>query len=313
MIEHGTALVVRPSLAPAQEARPRRSSFVFDEWIKSLAEATRKSYLASFRQFWEWSGEEEHYPIQEDLLLEWLRHLWKVQKATYSTIRVRLSALSSLHEAMGLEGLSGLPRVRTLLRTIQREAPKKRKAGALRRETLLEWVRGLDEEDPIAIRDRALVMFGWAAGGRRRSEIAKICMEDLTRACDGWAVSIRNHKTAKDADDVIEVFLKGPAAEALEQWLAFSGITEGPVFRGFYADGKTIRPNPLSGNQVNEIVKKTGADSAHSVRSGFMTTCAEKGIRLEHAMAMSGHSSVSTAMSYFRAGNAKHNPASELL
>ena len=288
-------------------------SFVLSEWLNSLAENTRQAYLTSFKQFWEWNTCPEHYPIEESEVVEWIRFLWKEKKSSYSTIRVRISAISSLQETMGLGSVSGFGRVKTLLRTIRRQAPKKKKANALRKNDILKWSDTLKDSSPIEIRDRALVFFGFAAGGRRCSEIANVQYEDLVKTESGWKVSIRNHKTARDADDTIEVFVRGKAAKALEEWVEMSQISSGPLFRGFCSDGETIKQTPLSTKQINRIVKKTGADSSHSLRSGFMTTCVESGIRMEDAMAISGHKSVSSAVGYYRAGMAQNNPATNLL
>jgi integrase len=110
----------------------------------------------------------------------------------------------------------------------------------------------------------------------------------------------------------------GVAAEALEGWLAASGIRSGPIFRRIRKG--TAVSEPLSAAAVRDIVKQrcvlAGIDgdfSAHSLRSGFVTEAGRQNVLLGDAMAMSGHASVATAMRYFRSGGATVNRAAHLL
>jgi integrase len=53
--------------------------------------------------------------------------------------------------------------------------------------------------------------------------------------------------------------------------------------------------------------------SAHSLRSGFLTEAGRRGVPLKTAMDLSGHSSVTTAVGYMRAGELGNEPAARLL
>ncbi len=81
-------------------------------------------------------------------------------------------------------------------------------------------------------RDRALLLFAWASGGRRRSEVSEAVFENLHRGDEGaylytLASSKTNHNGKIRPEDVKPVV--GSAAEALEAWLEASGITSGPL------------------------------------------------------------------------------------
>jgi integrase len=56
-----------------------------------------------------------------------------------------------------------------------------------------------------------------------------------------------------------------------------------------------------------------GNFSAHSLRSGFVTEAGRQNVPLGDTMAMTGHSSVSTVMRYFRAGSTSTSRAARLL
>ncbi|MCP3685676.1 MAG: integrase, partial [bacterium] len=71
---------------------------------------------------------------------------------------------------------------------------------------------------------------------------------------------------------------------ALSRWLEVSGIKEGPLFRSVskwgYIGNKAIRPKAVC-LVIKHYAEKAGLDSsnfrAHSIRSGWITSAAEKG------------------------------------
>lgn len=76
----------------------------------------------------------------------------------------------------------------------------------------------------------------------------------------------------------------------------------------------------MSGKAVAVIVKDRarlagleGDFGGHSLRSGFVTEGAQRGIALPALMAMTDHRSVASVIGYFQAGGAHLNPASNIL
>ena len=168
-------------------------------------------------------------------------------------------------------------------------------------------------------RDRALLLLAWSGGGRRRSEIVGLQIGDLRRLdADTWLYALGTTKT--DSSGVRrEKPLQGPAAQALNAWLAVAPACEGPLFRRLYKGGRVASAG-LSGDQVARIVKRraalAGLDgdwAAHSLRSGFVTEAGRQGVPLGEVMAMTEHRSVSTVMGYFQAGSLLGSRASQLL
>src|SRR5438046_8818137 len=87
------------------------------------------------------------------------------------------------------------------------------------------------DDSPRGIRDRALLLFGWASGGRRRSEIAGATMENLKKVgARGYIYTLGHSKTNQDAkvnpDD--DKPIAGVAAQALEKWPGLRGVADGP-------------------------------------------------------------------------------------
>jgi integrase len=74
--------------------------------------------------------------------------------------------------------------VRELLKNVRsghsKRGVKPHKQAALTKEPLRAVLATCDDS-PRGMRDRALLLFGWASGGRRRSEIAGATMENLRK------------------------------------------------------------------------------------------------------------------------------------
>jgi integrase len=154
---------------------------------------------------------------------------------------------------------------------------KPHKQAALTKEPL-QAVLATCDDSPRGKRDRALLLFGWASGGRRRSESAGAAMENLRKVGSrGYLCILAYSKTNQDgkvnpADDKP---IAGIAAAALEQWLEVSGITEGPIFRRILKGGR-ILDEALDPTAIRKIVKQrclqvglVGDFSAHSLRAGL--------------------------------------------
>lgn len=215
------------------------------------------------------------------------------------------------------------PRVRELLSRTRKAYAKRgalpRKKDALTKDPLQALLATCDDS-LRGKRDRALLLFAWASGGRRRSEVAGADMQFLKRVPEGFVYTLAYSKTNQAGVDRPENSkpLLGPAGEALQDWLEQSGISSGAIFRRIRKGGHL--GEALSPAAVRDIVKKRcalagieGDFSAHSLRSGFVTEAGRQNVPLAETMAMTGHHSVATVMGYFRAESALSNGAARLL
>src|SRR5680860_1070626 len=146
------------------------------------------------------------------------------------------------------------------------------------------------------LRDRAILLLGYA-GGLRRSEIVSLDLhKDDTPDSGGWveilddgALLTLNTKTGWR-----EVEIGRGSSEqtcpvhALEQWLHFAKIDFGPVFTRISRDGKKALETRLSDKHVARLIKQTvlaaglRADlpekdrlalfSGHSLRAGLASS-----------------------------------------
>jgi integrase len=240
-----------------------------------------------------------------------------------NTVLHRLSVLSKAHQLRDVVNPTRDPAVQELMRRIRRayaargERPDRK--TALTKDPL-EAKLATCTDGLMGIRDRALLLFGFASGGRRRSEIATAVMENLVKIDDQtYLYRLTHSKTDQagtehntDADKPIV----GVAAEALMGWLQASGVTTGAIFRRIR---KTRAVEPLSGQAVGLIVKRRAALAglegdfgAHSLRSGYVTEAGRQNVPIKEAMGLTGHRSLITFMRYFQTGAVQQTRAANL-
>lgn len=240
----------------------------------------------------------------------------------FNTVTHRLAVLGKWHRINGWDNPCEDPTLKTLLREARkaqsRHGVSVRKKTAMVIEPLQALLASCDD-GVRGIRDRALLLLAWSGGGRRRSEVIGLRVEDLRRLdANTWLYALGVTKT--DTGGVRrEKPLQGPAAQALAAWLAVAPADQGPLFRRLYKGGR-VGSAGLSGDQIARIVKRraalAGLDgdwAAHSLRSGFVTEAGRQGVPLGEVMAMTEHRSVSTVMGYFQAGSLLGSRASQLL
>jgi integrase len=241
-----------------------------------------------------------------------------------ATISHRLAVLSKAHQARRVANPCEQPAVRHLIARARRAAVKRGERPAKKTAiTQIELAAMLATCDDTltGLRDRALLLFAFASGGRRRSEVATADMADLRQVGDRAFVYHLGHSKTQQAGpsaaSTPDKPLLGPAADALTAWLAAARLTEGPIFRRLWrcrvGDG-------LSPASVAAIVQRRAAMAGlegdfggHSLRSGFVTEGGRQGIALPALMAMTEHRAVGSVIGYFQAGGVTANPAARML
>ncbi|WP_084635918.1 site-specific integrase [Comamonas sp. B-9] len=243
----------------------------------------------------------------------------------HSTLVHRIAVLSKAHSHQALPNPCHSAEVREALQHLRKAYARRgmleQKKAALTR-PLLEQLLATCDDSLRGRRDRALLLFAWASGGRRRSEVADARMEWLQAMGPGqYLYDLRLSKTNQSGSARPENFkpVVGVAGAALAQWLEASGIREGAIFRRVFKNGQ-VGDAALSALSVNNIVKERcalagveGDFSAHSLRSGFVTEAGRQNMALADTMAMTGHQSAATVLGYFRAEAPLANKAARLL
>lgn len=154
-------------------------------------------------------------------------------------------------------------------------APPRQKEAILP-EDLIAMLETLERGTLRGMRDRAMLLLGFA-GGLRRSEITGLDLgRDQTEDGRGWieildkglVVTLRGKTGWRE----VEVGRGSSDATcpviAIETWIRFARITKGPVFRRVRGQGKNVGPDRLKDQEVARLVKKT-ALAARCARRSF--------------------------------------------
>ena len=231
-----------------------------------------------------------------------------------ATMRTRIMAIRRMWLEAGRPDPTQEPAVRDALRGAIKKLPirEPRRVEPARLETLEKLVAAIDAiaADPIppnlagridavglALRDRALVLFGFAIG-RRGSELARVDVEHIERRPNGLLVKIPYSKTNKTGEpEVVGVpsFIGNPLCpvHALDTWLAYAKITSGPAFvtlSAFSSERKRIRGVDLS-RRLEAIASRAGLPGvwrSHSLRRGVVTSAEARGVARSRTKLLTG-------------------------
>jgi len=263
----------------------------------STAENTNKAYAADWKHFARWCRRHGADPLSEPCPNPELIGLYLTELAaptngapalSVSTIDRRLSGLAWNYAQRGFSLDRKDRHIAAVLAGIKRKhaRPPVQKEAILP-EDILAMVATLPH-DLRGLRDRAILLFGYA-GGLRRSEIVSLDVhKDDTLDSGGWievldkgALLTLNAKTGWR-----EVEIGRGSSEqtcpvhALEQWLHFAKIGFGPVFVRTSRDGRKALEARLSDKHVARLIKST------VLKSGIRSDLPEK----DRLALFSGHS-----------------------
>lgn len=252
-----------------------------------------------------------------------------------STVKRRLAHWATLHRWKGIDGPFAAPALRTAVRLAVRAStrPRRRKSKrAVTRDVLDRLLATCGSDRLTDSRDLALLLIAFGSGGRRRSEIARLRVEQLSEEAPVprdpddpdsarlpcLAIVLGKTKTAA-ADEDARVLIVGRPVEALRDWLERANIGKGAVFRAIDR-WEGLSDRALTPQAVNLILKRRCAQaglepeafSAHGLRSGYLTEAARNGVSLPAAMAQSQHRSVQQAASYYNEADRQLSKAARL-
>ncbi|WP_371375068.1 site-specific integrase [Sporomusa aerivorans] len=292
---------------------------------QSKASNTVKSYKSDWTDFVTYCSTNnlKALPADEMTIIKYVTELAENKKV--STINRRISAISQAHQAAGYNTPTQTFAIKALLKGIKREKgtmPDKKQAAIIDDVKLMLGTLGADKL--IDIRDRALVLIGFA-GAFRRSELASLTVEDTKFDRNGLTITLRHSKTDQEGQGIKKGIPYGSNPDtcpvrALLDWLNASGITQGAIFRSINRHSQ-VQPNAMTDKAVALIIKKlaeaAGLDasqySGHSLRSGFITTAADCGADERSIMKQSGHKSLVVMRGYIQDATLfKHNAASQV-
>ncbi|MFG1465877.1 site-specific integrase [Xanthobacter sp. DSM 24535] len=241
---------------------------------------------------------------------------------TVSTIERRLSAIGWNYTQRGTPLDRSDRHIATVLAGIRNThgAPPRQKEAVLP-EDVIAMLETLDRGSLRGLRDRAMLLLGFA-GGLRRSEVVGLDVgRDHTEDGTGWIeildkgllVTLRGKNGWRE----IEVGRGSSDATcpvvALETWLRLAKIGHGPLFRRVTGRGRDVGPDRLNDREVARLVKRTALAAGvrgdltegereekfagHSLRAGLASSAE---VDERHVQKQLGHASAEMTRRYQR-------------
>lgn len=232
-------------------------------------------------------------------------------KRKLSTIERRRAAISHIHRESGHPDPSADPRIARVLSGIRRQLTVSRTRKSPIRSTDLKRMISKIADDPRGLRDKSLLLIGFATGCRR-SELVALLVSDVTSHRDGLIVEIRRSKTDQTGEGLQKLVRMGTDAatcpvRALQRWLTKASITQGFVFREI-SNALIVKDQAMSGRAVARAVQRAALSAGlnpasfggHSLRAGYVTEADARGAKTTDIMAQTGHRSVLMIAVYTR-------------
>ena len=274
----------------------------------SKSNNTLRAYKSDFRDFSSFCSKNgfSSIPTQPKIIALYITRLSKTSK--FSTLKRRIASISVIHKLKGHYLDTKHPIIMENLHGIKRTLGSRQKTKKpILINDLKLIIKVMDEKK---IRDKALILVGFA-GGFRRSELINVYYEDIEFVKQGVKILIKRSKTDQSGEGSIKAIPYFENNEycpviALKNYIneKFKNKKEGRVFE-------------ISDKSVALIIKryaeKAGLDpskySGHSLRSGFATTAAEFGAEERNIMAMTGHKTTQMVRRYIQEANLFRNNA----
>ncbi len=267
----------------------------------AIAPNTRRALDADWKHFVAWCQRAGRAPLPAaaETLELYLTHCAAKLGQKTSTVQRRAWSIARQHRAAGEPSPLG-ERVRGLLGAIARKygtAPQQ--PAAITPEELRAMSRAC-KDTPHGIRDRAILVLGFATGCRR-SELVALRIQDVTVSTKGLVVKVRRAKNDQTGRGREVGIFRGRHPETcpvrvLRAWLRVRGPSPGSLFQ--LTTGEAI--NYI----VHQAAKRAGLDparySAHSLRAGMCTTAIAAGTPESIVMKRSGHKSAASFQRYVR-------------
>ncbi|MCR9253576.1 MAG: tyrosine-type recombinase/integrase [bacterium] len=280
------------------------------------ADRTIDNYRASLINFENYclvNGYDCQLPIAPEVVANYLEDIAHTYKM--SVVEQRLYAIRVLH-SFSHKDLDPTRHVliSLLMDSLRRKykEQKLKKARALMLDDLIRSINSLDPENPMHIRDKAILLLGWY-GALRASELLNVKFEHLELVPGkGYLLIVPFSKTDQTGDGLYKAipYKEGKSycpVTAIDNYRSLIENEDGHLFRTFKKGG-IITDRNLDIRNLNRMIKRVCSDphnseieySSHSLRAGFVTTCQDKDITDYAIMNQTGHKDIRTLAHYNR-------------
>jgi integrase len=291
---------------------------------------TRKAYASDWKHFTAWCRRQNLSPLPVDPQVVGL-YITACASGTaergmkansVSTIERRLSAIAWNCSQRGTSLDRKNRAIATVMAGIRNtHATPPRQKEAILPEDLIVMLETLNRGTLRGLRDRAMLLLGFA-GGLRRSEIVGLDLgRDQTEDSSGWIeildkgllVTLRGKTGWREVEVGRGSSDTTCPVAAIESWIRFAKLAKGPLFRRVTGKGKDVGPDRLNDRQVARLVKaaalaagvrgdlgegeRAAKFSGHSLRAGLASSAE---VDERYVQKQLGHASAEMTRKYQR-------------
>lgn len=303
-----TTAVLSPAAREAMEEALRYAR-------EALSDNTRLAYASDWQDFATWCSTAglASLPAIPETVASYLAALARTHAV--ATLRRRLVSIAKAHRMAGHIGFwPAHPIISETLRGIARSRGRPQRRAAALTTPEIRRLMAVCGSDLAGLRDRALILLGYA-GALRRAELVAVDVEHLRFDATGLRLHIPRSKGDQAGEGEDLGIPRGQRREtcpvrALESWMVASDTKYGPLFRKVNRWGG-LEPGRLHPSGVRQIllrrVEQAGIEgtalepvSPHSLRAGMVTQAFKAGLSDEAIMAHSRHRDLRTMRRYVR-------------
>ena len=310
----GTAVLGAGYASADFEVPPATATLI----AEAVPENTALAYRSRWRSFEAWCTRAGRValPATAQTVAAYLTHLATDRGLKATTVDAHLTAIRAVHRGAGATTPDALTARKVVVAAQRREAARDgrygpRKAVPVMAADLPAIIAACDDQTAAGLRDRAVVLLGFALLARR-SELAALNLSDVELVPgEGIAVTIRASKTDQSARGLVrrihyasnERVCPVRAVLAWTSFLAARGTTSGPLFTridrwgnvgpaagGRYAD--PLRSDGIAGATLSAGSSRDGRLRPQAVGAIVTALCESAGLagQPEETRRYSGHS-----------------------
>jgi integrase len=295
---------------PKRKHRDDKSNCSWIDHLHQLkgaySENTIRAYREDFGSFENWCRTERKVflPASPETVAAYAEVL--AIDLTPATIGRKMAGIGRIHRLFGHANPAASDLVKVVLRRIRRAKGRRPKQALSLSGQLHATLIDACGDDLRGRRDKAMIAVGYDTLCRC-SELVQLRVEDVGRLPDGDAsILIRRSKTDQTGQGRLG-YLSAATVTQLNVWLAASGITSGPIFRGI--SGSIVGRRALHPHAVSRVLRRIAGQAgltpqickrltSHSMRVGAAVEMAEHGIDLVPIMHAGGWRSPGMVVRY---------------
>lgn len=254
-----------------------------------------RAYEASIKHFESWGG---FLPATNEQLSKYIASF--ENKLSKNTLALRVGFIKRWNKSHGFDVPSVAPQKQN-----QNNVKRANPINIEEIEKVASYLSGCDEISHK--RDKAFILLGFWRGFRS-DELVRVTANNVLITDEGITITLPHSKESANKISFFLPRLKSLCAvSAVEEWLAVSGLQQGPLFRSINRWGK-ISEDGLHVNSVIPLLRsafrRAGIDaerySSHSLRRGFATWASQSGWDIHSIMNYIGWKTADVAAGYIQ-------------